>query len=80
MPLTVIGPLNYIVPTINFCLGWLVFHESLPPSRRRIRTGLGGSGDRNGGFGEAIAYQTAWPNPFLCRNQAHWCPNRRDHQ
>ncbi|MEP7113770.1 MAG: EamA family transporter RarD [Ilumatobacteraceae bacterium] len=33
MPLTVIGPLNYIVPTINFCLGWLVFHESLPASR-----------------------------------------------
>ncbi len=33
MPLTVIGPLNYIVPTINFCLGWLVFHEALPPSR-----------------------------------------------
>jgi chloramphenicol-sensitive protein RarD len=33
VPLTVIGPLNYIIPTINFCLGWLVFHESLPPSR-----------------------------------------------
>jgi chloramphenicol-sensitive protein RarD len=33
MPLTVMGPLNYIVPTINFGLGWLVFHESLPPSR-----------------------------------------------
>ncbi len=33
MPLTVIGPLNYIVPTINFGLGWLVFHEALPPSR-----------------------------------------------
>ena len=33
MPLTVIGPLNYIVPTINFCLGWLVFHEALPASR-----------------------------------------------
>ncbi|MEO8264529.1 MAG: EamA family transporter RarD [Ilumatobacteraceae bacterium] len=33
MPLTVIGPLNYIVPTINFCLGWLVFHEALPRSR-----------------------------------------------
>ena len=31
VPLTVIGPLNYIVPTINFCLGWLVFHEALPP-------------------------------------------------
>lgn len=33
VPLTIIGPLNYIVPTINFCLGWLVFHESLPTSR-----------------------------------------------
>jgi chloramphenicol-sensitive protein RarD len=33
VPLTVIGPLNYIIPTINFCLGWLVFHEDLPPSR-----------------------------------------------
>jgi chloramphenicol-sensitive protein RarD len=33
VPLTVIGPLTYIIPTINFCLGWLVFHESLPPSR-----------------------------------------------
>lgn len=33
MPLTVIGPLTYIVPSINFCLGWLVFHEELPPSR-----------------------------------------------
>jgi chloramphenicol-sensitive protein RarD len=32
VPLTVIGPLNYIVPTINFCLGWLAFHEELPPS------------------------------------------------
>jgi chloramphenicol-sensitive protein RarD len=32
-PLRVMGPLNYIVPTINFFLGWLVFHESLPPSR-----------------------------------------------
>ncbi|MEY2553485.1 MAG: chloramphenicol-sensitive protein RarD [Ilumatobacteraceae bacterium] len=33
VPLTVIGPLNYINPTINFCLGWMVFHEALPPSR-----------------------------------------------
>ncbi|MEP7203900.1 MAG: EamA family transporter RarD [Ilumatobacteraceae bacterium] len=32
-PLRVMGPLNYIVPTINFGLGWLVFHESLPPTR-----------------------------------------------
>ena len=33
VPLTIIGPLNYIVPIINFCLGWLLFHEPLPPSR-----------------------------------------------
>jgi chloramphenicol-sensitive protein RarD len=33
VPLTIIGPLNYIVPTINFCLGWLAFHEPMPPSR-----------------------------------------------
>jgi chloramphenicol-sensitive protein RarD len=33
VPLTVIGPLNYIIPTINFCLGWMVFHEELPASR-----------------------------------------------
>jgi chloramphenicol-sensitive protein RarD len=33
VPLTVIGPLNYIVPTINFCLGWVAFHETLPPWR-----------------------------------------------
>jgi chloramphenicol-sensitive protein RarD len=33
VPLTVLGPLNYIIPTINFALGWLLFHEALPPSR-----------------------------------------------
>jgi chloramphenicol-sensitive protein RarD len=33
VPLTVIAPLNYINPTINFFLGWLVFHEALPASR-----------------------------------------------
>jgi chloramphenicol-sensitive protein RarD len=33
VPLTVIAPLNYINPTINFFLGWLVFHEALPTSR-----------------------------------------------
>jgi chloramphenicol-sensitive protein RarD len=33
LPLTIIGPMLYIVPTINFLLGWLVFHEDLPPSR-----------------------------------------------
>ena len=33
VPLTIIGPMLYIVPSINFLLGWLVFHEALPPSR-----------------------------------------------
>ena len=30
LPLTVLGPMQYLVPTINFLLGWLVFHEDLP--------------------------------------------------
>ena len=33
VPLTIIGPMLYIVPSINFLLGWLVFHEAMPPSR-----------------------------------------------
>ena len=33
VPLTVLGPLQYSVPTINLLLGWLVYHEPLPPSR-----------------------------------------------
>lgn len=33
VPLTVLGPLQYSVPTINLLLGWLVYHEALPPSR-----------------------------------------------
>jgi len=33
LPLTVLGPLQYSVPTINFLLGWLVYHEELTPSR-----------------------------------------------
>ena len=33
LPLTVLGPLQYSVPTINFLLGWLVYHEELSPSR-----------------------------------------------
>ncbi|MEI6496151.1 MAG: EamA family transporter RarD [Actinomycetota bacterium] len=28
-PLTVLGPLQYLIPGINFLLGWLVFHEKL---------------------------------------------------
>lgn len=33
VPLTLLGPMQYSVPTINFLLGWLVYDESLPPSR-----------------------------------------------
>jgi chloramphenicol-sensitive protein RarD len=33
VPLTVLGPMQYSVPTINFLLGWLVYDESLPTAR-----------------------------------------------
>lgn len=33
VPLTVIGPMQYIVPSMNFLIGWLLYDESLPPSR-----------------------------------------------
>ena len=33
VPFTVLGPLNYLVPTINFLLGWGVYGEPLPWSR-----------------------------------------------
>ena len=33
VPLTVLGPIQYTVPTINLLLGWLLYHEPLPPSR-----------------------------------------------
>ena len=33
VPFTVLGPTNYLVPLINFLLGWLAFDEALPPSR-----------------------------------------------
>lgn len=33
VPLTILGPANYLVPLINFLLGWLVFDELLPASR-----------------------------------------------
>lgn len=33
VPLTVLGPIQYTVPTINLLLGWLVYDEPLPPSR-----------------------------------------------
>lgn len=33
VPFTLLGPLNYLVPLINFLLGWLAYGEDLPPSR-----------------------------------------------
>lgn len=33
VPFTILGPMQYVVPTINFLLGWLAFDEALPPSR-----------------------------------------------
>ena len=33
VPLTVLGPMQYLVPSINFVLGWAVFGEPLPPER-----------------------------------------------
>lgn len=33
LPLTVLGPMQYSVPVINFLLGWLVYHEELTATR-----------------------------------------------
>lgn len=33
VPLTLLGPMQYSVPTINFLLGWLAYDEELPASR-----------------------------------------------
>jgi chloramphenicol-sensitive protein RarD len=33
VPLTIIGPLQYLVPTINFTIGWLVYDEPMPADR-----------------------------------------------
>jgi chloramphenicol-sensitive protein RarD len=33
VPFTVLGPLQFLVPIINFLLGWLVYDEPLPPER-----------------------------------------------
>ena len=33
VPFTILGPLNYLVPTINFLLGWILYDEKLPVSR-----------------------------------------------
>ena len=33
VPFTLLGPTNYLVPLINFLLGWLAFGEELPLSR-----------------------------------------------
>ena len=33
MPLTIIGPMQYIVPSMNFVIGWSIYNESLPTTR-----------------------------------------------
>jgi chloramphenicol-sensitive protein RarD len=33
VPLTVLGPLQYLIPTINFLLGWALYDEELPWTR-----------------------------------------------
>lgn len=33
LPLTILGPLQYLVPTINLLLGWALYDEDLPWSR-----------------------------------------------
>ena len=33
MPLTIIGPMQYIVPSMNFIIGWLIYDEALPATR-----------------------------------------------
>ena len=33
VPLTVLGPLQYSVPTINFLLGWFAYHEELDATK-----------------------------------------------
>ena len=32
-PLTILGPMQYIVPTMNFLIGWLMFDEALTTSK-----------------------------------------------
>lgn len=33
VPFTLLGPMQYLIPTINFFLGWLRYHEALPAER-----------------------------------------------
>lgn len=33
VPFTLLGPMQYIIPSINFLLGWAVYHEEMTPSR-----------------------------------------------
>ena len=33
VPLTLIGPMQYIVPSMNFLIGWLLYDEAMPTER-----------------------------------------------
>lgn len=33
LPLSVVGMLQYVAPVMQFLVGWLIFHEEMPPAR-----------------------------------------------
>jgi chloramphenicol-sensitive protein RarD len=33
VPFTLLGPMQYVIPSINFLLGWAVYHEEMTSSR-----------------------------------------------
>ncbi|MEI7548201.1 MAG: EamA family transporter, partial [Actinomycetota bacterium] len=33
VPLTIIGPMQYIIPSMNFVIGWLIYDEAMPFER-----------------------------------------------
>jgi chloramphenicol-sensitive protein RarD len=33
VPLTIIGPMQYLVPSINFTIGWVIYDEPMPGAR-----------------------------------------------
>ncbi len=48
VPFTLLGPLNLLVPVINFGLGWLIYDEPMPAERSggfRLRLGRARRGD-----------------------------------
>ena len=49
IPFTLLGPLNLLVPVINFGLGWLLYDEPMPADAAdRVRLRVGRAGGRDG--------------------------------